>query len=282
MKPKRLFLIAGYDGGAIIDASLMHLVRAAAELGDVIVYMDSDCTAAQIEKLRPYVLHADARRHGEYDFGSYKRAYMYARTARILPAYDFVYMLNDSVYGPLTPMGGAVEEMESMGLDAFGMVCNPHREHPHIQSWFIGCRPSVFMAPWFDEFMNSITRQPDKGRITKLYEQGFTNLVASHGLSWGCLFNAAGRGVYNNIRHLVRAGMPFMKKAAFPRMHGALGRQIQYVLDYTSPDVRDAILQNARRTWGNEYIHWLLTRNPVKIIFRNARHALHKVFVEGI
>lgn len=282
MTNKRLFLVAGYERDAIIDASLVHYVRELAALGDVVVYMDCDCDAENLKKLKPFVVHADAARHGEYDFGSYKRAYIYAREARMLPAYDVVYMVNDSVYGPLFDLRGAIEKMESQNWDAFGLVCNPHREHPHIQSWFIGCRRDVFMTPWYDEFMTAITKLPDKGMITRQYEQGFTKMVASHGLKWGCLYTMPGRSVYNRVKYLFRRHMPFMKKVAFPRRHGALGRQISYVLNHISPDVRDAILQNARRVWGDEYIHWLLTKNPIKIIYRNIRHSVHKVFVEGI
>lgn len=282
MTNKRLFLVAGYERDAQIDASLVHYVRELGKFGDVVVYMDSDTDDENLQKLSPYVLHAGAHRHGEYDFGSYKRAYMYAREARILPAYDVVYMVNDSVYGPLMDMGPAIEKMESPGLDAFGLVCNPNPKHPHIQSWFIGCRKSVFLSDWYDKFMMGIKKLPDKGQITREYEQGFTQMVAAHNLKWGCTFQIPGRGVYNRIKYLYRHGMPFMKKVAFSRRHGALGRQILYILNNVSPDVRDAILQNARRVWGDEYIRWLLTKNPIKIIYRNVYHALHKVFVEGI
>lgn len=280
--PKRLFLFAGYDVGGLVDASLMHYVSALSKLGDVALYMDSDVNSDEIAKLSPYTIYADATHHGEYDFGSYKRAYMYAREARILPDYDFVYMVNDSVYGPLVDLKPILEKMESKNLDAFGLVCNPHREHPHIQSWFIGCRKSVFRADWFDAFMCSVTKLADKGQITRQYEQGFTKLLIEHNLSWGCEYIVAGRGVYNKTKKLYKSGMPFIKKAAFPRHHGALGAQIAYILNNVDSKARDAILENARRTWGNKYIDWLLIKNPIKIIYRNLQHMLRKVFVEGI
>lgn len=282
MTTKRLFLVAAYDAFGQIDASLIYYVRELSKLGDVILCMDSDCDEESVKKLSPNVVHAMAARHGEYDFGSYKRAYMYARAARMLPAYDIVYMLNDSVYGPLMDLRPTIEKMESQNWDAFGIVCNPHREHAHIQSWFIGCRTSVFTTHWFDRFMCGITKLPSKGQITRQYEQGFTKLVADHGLSWGCLYNIPGRGVYNRVKFLFKLGMPFMKKVAFSRRHGALGWQISYVLDRVTPEIKNAILENARRTWGDEYIHWLLTKNPFKILYRNIRHSINKVFVEGI
>lgn len=275
---RRLFLFAGYDAHGIIDESLIIYVRALAMHGDVIVVMDSDCPAHELRKLAPYTTHAAAARHGEYDFGSYKRAYTCARDAGILKNYDFVYMANDSMYGPLHPLGPVIERMENMHTDAFGMVAKRHKTRPHIQSWFIGMRASVFRTEWFDEFMTSITKLESKGLITRMYEQGFTRLVAAHGLTWGALWHVRNRGVYNNIKKLYRAGVPLMKKVAFRRRGGALGGQILYVLSHIEPSVKNAILSNARRVWGDEYIGWLLTHNPIKIIFRNIAYGMQKLF----
>jgi len=275
---RRLFLVAGYDAPGHVDASLVYYVRNLSKYGDVVVHMDNDCTDGSIDKLKPYVIHACAARHGEYDFGSYRRAYTYARDAGILSDYDFVYMANDSVYGPVCDLGAALHDMESKNWDAFGIVCNPNRDHPHIQSWFIGMRKTVFMTKWFDTFMMSITRQSSKGMITKLYEQGFTKLVTSHGGRVGCIYSIPNRGVYNRIKYLYRKKMPFIKKVAFPRHNGRLGRQLLYVLNRVPADARAAILENARRTYGAEYVDKTLTRNPFRIMARSMRYAINKIF----
>ncbi len=279
---KRLFIVAGYDATGIVDASLTHLVKSLSEFGDVVMYMDSDVPTQELKKLSPYVLWSGAKKHGEYDFGSYKRAYTYARDTGILDNYDFLYLVNDSVYDPLFDMTDLLTTMESYNVDAFGPVSKQHKTRPHIQSWFIGCHPSVFKTKWFDEFMTSVTKQTSKGQITKLYEQGFTKLITAHGLQWRTFLSVKNRGVYNKIKKLYKSGVPFMKKAAIPRHHGALGRQTSYILNHIAPETRDAIMDNARRTWGTEYMCWLLTKNPFKIMYRNLSHSLRKIFVEGI
>ena len=279
---KRLFLLAGYNAHGLIDESLIFYIQALAACGDVVLCMDSDCSAVELQRIAPYVLHATAQRHGEYDFGSYKRAYMYAADADILKNYEFVYMVNDSVYGPLMDIEPSLTRMEELNSDAFGLVYNGTSSRPHIQSWFIGMRKNVFLSPWYDEFMRNITRQNDKGAITYLYEQGFTEMLRTHGVKFSCLYDCPGRSVYNNVAALFRRGMPFMKKVAFTRADGALGNRILYILRNVSPDVRDMILASARRTWGDEYIKWLLTRNPIKITYRHIKHALRKIFIEGL
>lgn len=259
---RRLFLFAGYNANGVIDDALVYYVRALSKFGDIVLYMDSDCSDTELKKLSKYVL--------------------YAHDAHILGDYDFVYMVNDSVYGPLFDLGDTFNKLERLPTDAFGIVRNPHKTHPHIQSWFIGMRKSVFLSAWYDEFMRSVTKQIDKGSVTRLYEQGFSRLVVEHNLTWDCIYTCYGRSVYNDIKRLYLCGMPFMKKVALTRHRGALGRQILYVLNHIAPDARDAILFSARATYGEKYTDWLLTRNPIKIIYRNTAHFVHKILTEGL
>ena len=76
--------------------------------------------------------------------------------------------------------------------------------------------------------------------------------------------------------------MPFVKKLAFSRHNGALGRQLLYILNHVSPTTRDAIMENANRVYGEQYISKILTRNPIKIMCRNIKYTIHKLRTEGI
>ena len=51
MKPKRLFLFAGYDKNGKIDSALIYYVQALNNLGDVVVFMDSDCPKSELKKV---------------------------------------------------------------------------------------------------------------------------------------------------------------------------------------------------------------------------------------
>lgn len=282
MKPKRLFLFAGYNANGIVDDALMYYVKSLSKFGDIVLVMDSDCPDSELKKVQKFTVHTSAARHGEYDFGSYKRAYIWAAENLTLSNYDYVYMVNDSVYGPLYDLTTYFSKMESCPCDAFGLVKNPHHDHPHIQSWFVGLRQSVFLTDWYDQFMRRITKQPYKGAITREYEQGLSKIILAHNLTWCCLYSVRNRGVYNKIKKLYRAKMPFMKKVAFNRTHGALGRQILYVLNHITPTARDAIITSARAQYDEKHIDWLLTNNPLKIMARRIHHTIYKLFIEGI
>ena len=274
---KRLFIFAGYNAAGRVDASLVYYVRALSRFGDVVLYMDSNVPKSELKKLAPYTVYAGAARHGEYDFGSYKRAYIWSRDNLDLKKYDIMYLVNDSVFGPLTDMTTTFAKMESIDTSAFGLVGNPHHDHPHIQSWFVGLRKKIFTAKWFDDFMMSITKLPDKGSVAMIYEHGLSNLIVKHGHTWKCVYNIAGRGVYNRVKYLFRVGMPFIKKVAFTRHNGRLGGQLCYVMKHCDADARDAIMCGARDTWGDEYINRLMTRNPLRLMWRGITYATPKI-----
>lgn len=281
-KPKRLFLIAGYDKEGIIDESLIYQVSSLSKLGDTILVMDNYCEAKEISKINQYVLFALCTRHGEYDFGSYKRAYQYAKEQNILKDYDYVYMVNDSVYGPLYELKPYLEKLESKNTDAFGLVYNPNKHKPHIQSWFIGMKPRVFLSSWFDTFITSVSHQKDKSDICTYYELPFTSYLIDNDIAFSYLYKVKGRGVYNKIKYLYKKKMPFIKKAAFYTKQGYLGRQILYVLNHIPSDLKNSILKNANRVYGEKYINWLLTKNPIRIMYRSIHRLFRKLFIEGI
>lgn len=279
---KRLFLFAGYSKTNQISPAVVFYVSQLSKLGDVILCFDSDCPKSELARVKPYVIHAMSVRHGEYDWGSYKRAYLYARDAGILDDYEYVYLINDSVYGPVTTLADKFDRMESLGTDAFGMVRQTNSKLSYIQSWFIGLSRAVFCAKWFDEFMCAVTKLSDKGAVVVLYEKGFTVALNKNGHTWNCLYTTRGRGVYNQIRKLYRRDMPFMKKLSFVRCRGALGRQFLYVFNHIDPDLRDILIESAYMEFGREYVDWFLTRNPFKIAWRHMKQLYFKVFIEGI
>ena len=149
---KRLFLFAFFDPQGVVGEAALRYLEALHALGDIVLAADCALQTGEEDKLAPLVVSYTASRHGEYDFGSYKRAYQQAD----LSGYDVVYLVNDSVVGPLQPLEPYLQGMEALGTDAFGLALNPSRHGRHLQSWFIGLKPSVFRASWFAEFLAGV------------------------------------------------------------------------------------------------------------------------------
>lgn len=281
-KNKRLFLFAGYDANGIIDDALILYIRALSAHGDVIVCMDSACKKSELAKLKPYVLYAGATRHGEYDFGSYKRAFAYAHDNDLLNNYDNVYMVNDSVFGPLFNIEQTLKNMESTNTDATGLVVATHKTHKYMESWFVRMNRTVFLSPWFEKFISSVQHEQFKYIITVKYEHGLTNIIRDNGCSFTGIYRVRGRYTYNNPKRLFKRGCPFVKRACFTRHNGAAGNQIRYILNHCNRNTHNAIMKTANRVYGEKYMKWLLTSNPIKIMSRNIKYAFKKLGNGGI
>lgn len=275
---RRLFLMAAYDRKGEVGPALEAYVRELSVYGDVIVVMDNAAAAGEQDKLRPYVLYCGAERHGEYDFGSYKRAYAWAREHLSLRDYDVLYLVNDSVYGPLRSLGSCLERMESMGTGASGMVLNPHHRRPHLQSWFIGLRKEVFLSEWFSRFLEDVVPQESKEAVCMKYETGLTELLASHSVTFDALFRFKGKSFYNRVKASWKVGAPFIKKSAFTRHNGCLGRQVGYVLEHAgNPSVAAAVREDADRLYGKDYVGRLLGGSGPDMILRYISYLRGKI-----
>ena len=272
-RSKRLFLFAFYDPQGIVGESALRYLEALRELGDIVLATDCDLLPGEADKLTPLVKSLTVSRHGEYDFGSYKRAYLQAD----LSGYDIVYMVNDSVVGPVCPLEPCLRRMEALGTDAFSLAIHPSRRSRHLQSWFFGLRPSVFQASWFREFMESVTAVENKVEVCVRYESGLSRLLEAHSVPYAGLYPLRRKSVYNQVRRICAKGFPFIKKSAFTRHGGCLGPSVRKVLGKADPAMKDAIVADMDRLYGKEYRHKFLSASRFQAVGRYLRYLVGKV-----
>lgn len=216
-KSKRLFLFASYDKYNCVDDMLLHYLNVLSTLGDVVFVMDNPLTPDEIEKITNIsnILYVQAERHGEYDFGSYKRAYQWARGQHLLSKYDWVYFVNDSVLGPVSELGPVLENLETQGKDVVGMFnCHQHNIPEHIQSWFIGITGKLAQSEIVSNFMARVRELPNKDLIIQKYEIGFSQLLKSAGYDFASVASGAGsQDLKGQPGKNVLLGVPFFKKS---------------------------------------------------------------------
>lgn len=250
MEIKRLFLFAGYDPQGVIDGSLLHYLRCLSGYGDIIFVMDNTVSNAELSKLEeiPNILYKAAERHGEYDFGSYKRAYLWAEKKHILKKYDWVYLVNDSVYGPLYDIKNILISLENNGADLTGMIDFVNKFTPvQVQSWFVGLSREVATSDFFATFIKGVCPQTDKQLIVLKYEVGLSQLILRHGYKMATFISGENgepsHRIYEQPLEMLKRGLPFVKKQALMNLYG-----MQYLYPYTSETFVDQIYHNALRT----------------------------------
>ncbi len=246
---RRLFIFAAYDKDNIVDDSVMFYLRALSGLGDIVFMADNDLSDDELARVRmvPNVLYAGAMRHGEYDFGSYRRAFGWAKNAEILNNYDWVWFVNDSVYGPVGNLDKYLAELESYGAQFVGMLANSDKNTPlHIQSWFMGICRDLARQDFVHDFWQGVKRLENKNQICMKYEVGFSELMRTHGIGFKALLIQNSHKcnmVYRKPCRALRAGLPFIKKSALKNMFG-FDVVARFVKNQT---LLNAIIENANR-----------------------------------
>lgn len=250
MANKRLFVFAAYDVQGFVDGSLLHYVSELTKVGDVIFVMDSNATDEELDKVKKLgnVLYASAERHNEYDFGSYKRGFKYALDNGLLNKYDWVYFVNDSVYGPLWGLAPILQDLESRGVDFTGMVDFENALTPvQIQSWFLGLSKKLVKQSFVADFFDKVCHQEEKQLIVLKYEVGLSRLILKNGYMFSTLVKGqigeVSHSMYEKPIDMFKAGIPFLKKNGLENIGG-----LQYLYPYTSERLVDLIYKNAIRT----------------------------------
>lgn len=245
----RLFVFAAYDKDNIVDDSVMFYLRALSGMGDIVFMADNDLSDDELARVRmvPNVLYARAMRHGEYDFGSYRRAFGWAKNAEILNNYDWVWFVNDSVYGPIGDLKGCLAWLESGGAQFVGMVANSDKNTPsHIQSWFMGICHDLALQDFVQDFWQSVTKLENKNQICMKYEVGFSELMRAQGIGFKALLVQNSHKcnmVYRKPYRALRRGLPFIKRSGLKNMFdfGVVARFVK------NQNLLNAIIENAKR-----------------------------------
>lgn len=194
----RTVIYAHYDSEDYIHSYVVYYIAKLSEISNTIIFVsDSNLSPKEIRKVEEYCSNIIVGHHGEYDFGSYKRGFMYCVQNNMLHNINELVFCNDSCFGPIGINGfkDLFETMERKSSDFWGISINNFglekqvqdyvyvQNKPHVQSYFFVCTSIVFNSTWFYEFMTSVKGELNKSEIIIQYEQGLTQLCKQYGCS---------------------------------------------------------------------------------------------------
>lgn len=212
---KKLAIFAGYDKDNIIDDYVVYYIKELKKIADIIYVSDCNMSDNELKKIDNYCIHIINGRHEEYDFGSYKRGYLYAKENNILNNYDHLIFCNDSCYGPFFNLENIINEMNN--YDFGGLYISKDLKianHDYITSFFIFINKNIFDKDFFNDFIKNIKKEEDKMDIIKKYEFGLSKLMLDNNIELKAIFNDNGEfnRPYFNPLSLIREGFPFLKR----------------------------------------------------------------------
>jgi len=178
---RRLAIFAHWDKDNMIDEYVVYYLNELKKIADIVFVSDSDLSADELKKVGPFVLKSIAHKHGEYDFGSYKRGFLDIEEK--LNNYDELIFANDSGYGPFFPFTEIWEKMALVPCDYWGLFkhLDPRVATWHIQSFFIVFKKQVFLSSRFRTFIKDIGPQKKKEDVILKYEIGLSSVLEHAG-----------------------------------------------------------------------------------------------------
>lgn len=268
---KRAVIFAHYDKDKIVDDYVIYYLKALKEISDEIIFVSCN-EIHDKSRLEGLVSKIIDERHDEYDFGSYKRGYLYLKDC--LNNFDELVFVNDSCYGPFYSLKNVFDEMEKRDCDFWGITKNNYGykqkiahyffKIPHVQSYFLVINKNIFTCDFFDKFICSVSHEYDKKDIIAKYEIGLTQMLLEKGFKFDVWVHGYGR--INNITILkwrqiiLKCKMPFLK-CSLPRLINKNSTTVegyQDIIKSVSDYPTELIENNVKRT---KYI-------------RNGRHTL--------
>lgn len=247
---KRLSLFAHWDKDSIIDDYVIHYINELNRVSDVIFYSDSNLSEKELSRLDGITIKYGCGKHGEYDFGSYKRAYKLA--ANDLGKYDQLILANDSCYGPFYPLDELLEEAGSNNNDYWGLTRYKARSYgniEHLQSYFLVLNKKVFNSINFENFILSVEKKSSKKEIIQCYEIGLSKLLDDLNFKRGSKLKS------NNLNIAYMSNcLILIKDSKFPFVK----RELLSENPYNSPDLISKLVEISKQQSGNILVHLIV------------------------
>ena len=174
-------LFVHFDAGGAVRPYVLNYLRALRETGLSLVVVSNS------GRLRPEAMAAlqtlcdgiIVRRNIGYDFGAMREGVEYLALPR--PDTEMVLLVNDSVYGPLQPLGPVLQRIDFAAADIWGLTESWQTQF-HLQSFFMAFgRPALTSRAW-PEFWGQVRPVSSKWWVILHYEVGLTQHFLRVGL----------------------------------------------------------------------------------------------------
>jgi lipopolysaccharide biosynthesis protein len=181
---KRLAIFVHYDKDGLFDPYVEFYIRSLREVAEKIIFITTSILDEEnLSKVRAHCDDLIVRENVGYDFMSYK----VGLAACDLTLYDEVLICNDSVYGPLYPLGELMKRMSNEPCDYWGMSESFQYLH-HLQSYFLVFKQRALRSDAFGEFWNKVGVIESKADLILEYEIGLSSVFQKIGLQQGVAF----------------------------------------------------------------------------------------------
>jgi hypothetical protein len=183
----RVALFMHFDGYGIVRPQLFDYMRELKANGLDVVFVTNSgkMQPSAIEALKDVCAAVLVRRNIGYDFGAWADALHTLGLPRAET--QEIILANDSVFGPLTPLGDILRRLNYTKADVWGLT-ESWQVRYHLQSFFLAFGPAALRAEAFGKFWKSVRPVPVKSYVVHAYEVGITQAMLKGGLRCAALW----------------------------------------------------------------------------------------------
>lgn len=176
----RVALFVHWDGAGAVREHVLHYVSALGNAGFSVVFVSNAgrLLPAAAEALKTVCAGIIVRRNVGYDFGAWREGIERLRLPR--PDTEMFVMANDSVYGPLRPLGDMLAQVDFSKAEVWAPT-ESWQSRYHLQSYFLAAHPSVLASQGWRRFWDSVRPTPSKHWVIHRYEVGLTQALLRAG-----------------------------------------------------------------------------------------------------
>lgn len=228
---KRLAIFAFYNGKGLINDYVVTYLEYLKEVSDSIIFVaDNEPNIKELSKIYPLVSHIESYHHGEYDFGSYKIGFNYAKEHYLLDDVDEIILCNDSCFC-VDSLKPAFDKMGTKSCDFWSMTASNEYE-PHLQSFFLVVKKKLFNSEVFSNYLDNVKHLDSFLEIVNTYEIPLKKNFEKEGFKSASYIKAPKK---NNPTFFpikcVKAKMPLIKRKIFVESY-ACKHSLIYVILY--------------------------------------------------
>ena len=180
-------IFAAYTNDGSISDYVLSYLKALKEITPNIIFItDNPIKKSTVNKLKPYVTYLEAKRHGEYDWGSYKRGFDWLIKHHFHG--NYLLLTNDSVLLVAKDLKPIVTSHPDK--DILGITANTDGTY-HLQSYFLRISKNLYTHPAFYNYLNNVKPEQDGLTVAYRYEVPFTAYFESLGFTHSAYINYA-------------------------------------------------------------------------------------------
>ena len=177
----QVVLFMHFDGRGLVRPQVIDYMRALKDNGRSVVLVSNSgrLKPAAMEALQEVCSGVIVRKNVGYDFGAWRDAVDFLELPRAET--QEVILANDSVFGPLLPLGDTLRRLNYAKADVWGLPGRWQLRY-HLQSFFLAFGPVALRAEAWSKFWTSVRPVPVKSYIVHTYEVGVTQAMVKGGL----------------------------------------------------------------------------------------------------